>query len=342
MRNSNCLKFILILLFPLNVSAQDITGLWKGTMYNDTTQKTLKYEIAISQNGKKLSGYCHTYFVIDDREYHGIKKVKIRQQDGKIIIEDDGLVANNYPVSPPKGVRQLNILTLSITDSLMILSGPFTTNRTKEYRSLTGSISVQRKNNYSQSALIPHLQELNLTQNLSFLQPEKDVALNEIDNKKVDVVKNESTKKVKNTALQNSTKPNVTPNALPVVMPVNTAPAADLSKREIIIIQTVNYKSDSLELILYDNGEVDGDTVSVVMNGQVVMGKVGLSTNAVRKKISTKNTGDSIQLIMYAETLGSLPPNTGLLIVNDGADRYEIRFSGDMQKSGAIVFRKKE
>jgi hypothetical protein len=45
---------------------------------------------------------------------------------------------------------------------------------------------------------------------------------------------------------------------------------------------------------------------------------------------------------MYAETLGTLPPNTGLLIVYDGSDRYEIRFSGDMQKSAAIVFRRKK
>ncbi len=72
------------------------------------------------------------------------------------------------------------------------------------------------------------------------------------------------------------------------------------------------------------------------------MPKVGLSTNAVKKTIDTKAAGDSIQLIMYAESLGSLPPNTGLLIVYDGADRYEIRFSGDMQKSSAIIFRRKK
>ena len=41
---------------------------------------------------------------------------------------------NNYPESPAKGVRQLNILTLEIKDSMMILNGPFTTNRTKKIR----------------------------------------------------------------------------------------------------------------------------------------------------------------------------------------------------------------
>ena len=123
--------------------------------------------------------------------------------------------------------------------------------------------------------------------------------------------------------------------------PVDPSAAVDVSKRKIENLQGLYFKSDSLQLTLYDNGEVDGDTVSIVMNGRVIMPKVGLSTNAVRKTIYTQEAGDSIQLIMYAETLGSLPPNTGLLIVYDGTDRYEIRFSGDMNKSSAIVFRRK-
>jgi len=68
----------------------------------------------------------------------------------------------------------------------------------------------------------------------------------------------------------------------------------------------------------------------------------GLSTRAIRKTIYiTKDMPDSIQLIMYAENLGSIPPNTGLLVVHDGEDVYEIRFSGDLQKNAAIVFRRK-
>ena len=128
--------------------------------------------------------------------------------------------------------------------------------------------------------------------------------------------------------------------------PAKTKPVAnaavDIVNRTIETIQSVNYSSDSLVLTLYDNGEVDGDTVSVLMNGEVIMPRVGLTTNAVRKTIYTKDLPDSIQIVMYAETLGSLPPNTGLLIVYDGKDRYEIRFSGDLKKNAAIVFRRKE
>ncbi|HRP18716.1 MAG TPA: hypothetical protein PL128_12010, partial [Ginsengibacter sp.] len=47
--------------------------------------------------------------------------------------------------------------------------------------------------------------------------------------------------------------------------------------------------------------------------------------------------GDSLNLAMYAENLGSIPPNSGLLIVRDKSKTYEIRFSGDLQKNSAII-----
>jgi len=383
-------------------SEPDITGLWKGTMYNDTTKQFLKYEIAISENKGKLSGYTHTYFILDDKEYHGVKKAKIKRKDGKIIVEDVELIANNYPVPPAKGVRQLDVLTLEIKDGVMILSGPFSTNRTKVYHSLTGNINVQRKTNFKQSALVPHLEELGLAENLSFVQEEKMnastavvkketvieqpvvkapavVKEKPVETKPVPAVKKEETKVIAKTqtvqrpveiktvaavkekpAEQTVTKapattvvknnPATTEKPAATITaraePVSAAPvvnaAVDIVNRKIETIQSVYYNTDSLELTLYDNGEVDGDTVSVLMNGEVIMPRVGLSTNVVRKKVSTVNSGDSIVLVMYAENLGRLPPNTGLLIVYDGETRHEIRFSGNLQKNAAIVFRRRQ
>jgi len=119
--------------------------------------------------------------------------------------------------------------------------------------------------------------------------------------------------------------------------------ASDLNKRSIETIQTVYFKTDSLTLTLYDNGDVDGDTVSVVVNGKVIMGKKGLSTKAISETLYlTPEMGDSLQMIMYAENLGTIAPNTGLLIIQDGRDRYEIRFSGDLTKNAAIIFKRRK
>ncbi len=105
--------------------------------------------------------------------------------------------------------------------------------------------------------------------------------------------------------------------------------------------QVVNFKSDSLELSLYDNGEIDGDTVSVFMNGQVIMARQGLKASAIKKTIYIgKGEQEDFTLVLFADNLGKYPPNTGLLIVHDGEDVYHLRFSSDFEKSSGIVFRR--
>lgn len=109
------------------------------------------------------------------------------------------------------------------------------------------------------------------------------------------------------------------------------------------VIQTVTYKSDSLVLSLYDNGEVDGDTVSVFFNGEILMEKQGLKSTALKKTIYLNPAEhDMVEILLFADNLGSFPPNTGLLIIRDGDDRYEIRFSADFEQSAAIILKRKK
>ena len=120
------------------------------------------------------------------------------------------------------------------------------------------------------------------------------------------------------------------------------APAAEIASRKTVVIRTIDFKSDSLTLTLYDNGIVDGDTVSVVLNGEVVIPKLGLTEKAYRKVIKiSPDLGDSLQLVMYAENLGTIPPNSGLLIIEDGSDRHSVGFEGDMKKSSAVILRRR-
>lgn len=107
--------------------------------------------------------------------------------------------------------------------------------------------------------------------------------------------------------------------------------------------QVVDFKADSLVLSLYDNGEIDGDTVSVIMNGETIMAKQGLKASAIKKTIYIKpGQEEDFTLVLFADNLGKYPPNTGLLVVHDGEDIYHLRFSSDFQKSSGIVFRRKK
>ena len=115
------------------------------------------------------------------------------------------------------------------------------------------------------------------------------------------------------------------------------------TERKIQKIDEIFFISDSLLLSFYDNGTVDGDTISMLLNGRIIAEKIKLTTNAFRITIPTRiGQNDSLMLVMQAESLGLIPPNTGLLIIQDGTSRYEIRFEGDMQRSSAVLLRKKK
>jgi hypothetical protein len=107
-------------------------------------------------------------------------------------------------------------------------------------------------------------------------------------------------------------------------------------------IQDIYFKNDSLILSLYDNGIVDGDTVSVFVNGENIISKQKLKEAATKKTIYISATTDSVQLVLFAENLGTIPPNTGLLTVRDGDDVYQVRFSADLQKNASIFLRRKK
>ncbi len=124
---------------------------------------------------------------------------------------------------------------------------------------------------------------------------------------------------------------------------IAVAPAIDFKNRKIEIIDQLTIIADSLQFTLYDNGEVDGDTVSIIMNGKTIVSRQGLSARPFTKTIYlTPDMGDSVQLIMYAENLGTIAPNTGLMILNFDKKRREVRFSGDLSKNAAITLRRKE
>ena len=43
-------------------------------------------------------------------------------------------------------------------------------------------------------------------------------------------------------------------------------------------------------------------------------------------------------MIMVGENLGSIPPNTALMIVNDGDKRYQVYLTSDNKKNAMVRF----
>ena len=132
------------------------------------------------------------------------------------------------------------------------------------------------------------------------------------------------------------------PTAKKKAIPEVTITPRTKTNRKIVKIRDIDFSSDSLLLSFYDNGTIDGDTVTISLNGKILVEKLGLKASAFKITVPTGiKPGDSLLLVMHAESLGLIPPNTGLLIIQDGSTRHEIRFEGDLQKSSAVILRKK-
>jgi hypothetical protein len=339
---------LLLLLMPLVSAAQNATGLWRGTMVaDDSTRREYPYEVVITEKKGKLSGYSLILFVEPDSLFYGIKKLSVRRNEetGEIEMEELGMVTSNYGKGH-KGVHQVNSLTISGSTESPAMTGTWKTTKSREFKERTGTMRLERMAKSRNSKILPYLEDLRLiAQNYRNEYDNPPVAV-VIPSKKAETVvapKVPTPKPPKEQVIKKQPKPVPEPVAVtPKPIPPKIVAAAQVEKRVTQTIQTLYYQTDSLILELYDNGEVDGDTVSILMNGKMLLPMQGLNIMPVSKAIYINPETDSITLTMYAENLGSIPPNTGLVIIKDGNQRYEIRFSADMQKNAAVVFRRKK
>ena len=115
-------------------------------------------------------------------------------------------------------------------------------------------------------------------------------------------------------------------------------PHPKLQSRRSDVVKTINIKSPEFRLDFYDNGEIDGDSISVFFNGKVVLSNQMLTDKPISLTLSLDPAITENIVTMYAENLGTIPPNTAVMIVTDGKKRYEVRMESDLKKSGSVIF----
>lgn len=113
-------------------------------------------------------------------------------------------------------------------------------------------------------------------------------------------------------------------------------------QREKLAGQEIEVMSRRISLDFYDNGEVDGDSISVFFNDQLLAFSQRLGTRSIHLDIELDSTKDVNEITMFADNLGTIPPNTALMIVTDGDKQYEIRLSSSLEKSATLRIRRKE
>ncbi len=97
---------------------------------------------------------------------------------------------------------------------------------------------------------------------------------------------------------------------------------------------------DSVELDFYDNAEIDGDSIAVFLNGKLIFEHVLLKASAFSIKLPVSGLNAENELIMVAENLGTIPPNTSLMVAHVDGNRYEATLESTEGSSAAVRFYK--
>jgi hypothetical protein len=120
---------------------------------------------------------------------------------------------------------------------------------------------------------------------------------------------------------------------------INTSPLPKvLTERTNVLVKKLPVSEGEILIELYDNGEIDNDTISVYHNGEPILLNGRLSNIPLKISIKVDAEHPIHELIMVAENLGRIPPNSSLMTVTAGNKNYEVTLTSDLEKSAKIIF----
>lgn len=107
------------------------------------------------------------------------------------------------------------------------------------------------------------------------------------------------------------------------------------NQREVRVSRIIEVQKPNIRIKVWDSGTVDGDIVTLFLNGKRILDKYRV--NKSKYNVSVTLAEDNNFLILHAEDLGSIPPNTIAVSVDDGVKEQILVLSSDLKVSGAIL-----
>lgn len=103
-------------------------------------------------------------------------------------------------------------------------------------------------------------------------------------------------------------------------------------------IREIKVDTGMLKLDFYDNAEIDGDSISVTVNNKTVVSNQRLGVRPVSVDVKVSLDAPEQEVTMIGENLGTIPPNTALLIVTAGNKRYQLFLASNGKKNAQVRF----
>lgn len=345
-------------LFVLQGSAQKLTGQWTGgfnsggDMFGGRTEYVLELEVS----GDVVKGYSYTYFNIIGKRCYVICRLAGTYDKGSksVIVKEVEKVKSNTPPDF-RDCLQTHSLTYMKSEGKETLVGKWKPASEKDNCG-TGATELERKQLVK---VVPQKTQNPVAARTSPPKPKTTTTAKNAPKSSSPAVKNPATKsttpktgvakpapqKPAVTAEEPRNKPETIAKNLPSIekpkapSTINSKAVSRIDRRSKEIIRTIEVDQRTFRVDMYDNGQIDGDTVSLYLNGKMMVSSQRLSTRPITLNIVLDDNETDVELVMYAENLGTIPPNTALMVVTVGDKRYEVNISSTEQTNGAVRFR---
>jgi len=357
---------------PVTLFSQNITGIWRGNFFSDRGDQ-YKIEVQLESKGNTISGVTYSYLTT---VFYGKATMtghfnKISQ---KVVFEEIKTVELKMSGLSVACIMKYNLIYTQ-SGKEEFLEGTYTSKYEKDsYGGKKGEDCGDgrvylRKVPTSDFPVEPFLKKAQnetstapLTQKKDSAVVKKTTAATKPPAKSPTTVpKNNTTVKTNSPAQRTttSTKPvtplkknnidslnNTIPNSIEsdkvtetnIPPKINTRPTS-LSSRKNELVNTFTVDNENVTVKLYDNGEIDGDTISVYMNNKLVLSKKRLTAVPLELKLKLDEINNEHELVMVAENLGRIPPNTSLMVVEAGDQRFTARITSTFQKNAMVRFK---
>lgn len=371
------LPFLLLIVASVifsGVHAQNLSGQWTGgfiTTGNTWGGKT-EYVMDLNVNGTKVDGYSYTYFIISGKRHYVICRLQGSFDKGSksIVVSEVEKVKSNTPPDF-RDLFQTHTLTFLKQGTRELLEGkwkPASSNEppqggqtTLERKALvrvapttpTPSIAQQKQKTPSPSGSAkstitkptppPSEKRYVGTQAPDFTDKGQKTATPQAKSQTPSVAGSaKTTPEASVQKAENMMKP---PNSTkPLNQPESITGAVNnkIEQRSKKLIQLIEVDEPNFTVELYDNGQVDGDTVSLFFNDRLMVSRKRLSTTPITIELNIDADRENNELVMFAENMGSIPPNTALMVVTVRDKRYEVNITSTEQSNGAVRFKLKQ
>ncbi|MEO7982716.1 MAG: hypothetical protein ABI688_01415, partial [Bacteroidota bacterium] len=341
--------YLFLLLFPLTMHAQMITGVWKGKINRQ------KVEVKIIRTGDSLTGSSYYFESANNYRRYSIKGYFDPTTNDAVWWDDQLLEekSTRFSISTPGKIPMLSRAAFNCPGgSRMLLDGK----SAKKENDLepTGEVHLNKTgnpefedewdfviDNYTVGANDPFI--IDSIRNISQPPIIASVPVKTIPEEKKTIQPVPPITKTEDPVVLEP----VTPKKEPAPVVVAAAPVKPPTieekfiARKKVFIKEIPVTGDSVELRFYDNAEVDGDSISLFLNDKLLFEHIRLTGAAYSIKLPVSELNETNELIMVAENLGAIPPNTSYMLAIVGDKRYDAYLSSTEGSSAMIRFIKK-